>query len=332
LETRKLGRSGIEVSALALGCWAMGGGPGWGDQDEALSIATVHAALDCGINFFDTAEGYGNGRSEEVLGKALVGRRQEAIVATKISPNHAAPLDVRPTLEASLRRLRTDVVDLYIIHWPVTAHPVADTLAVLQDLKAEGKIRAIGVSNHGPQQLGEVFESGVQIDANQVCYNVLSRAVEMEVLPLCRQHQVSVTAYMPLFQGILADKYRAPDEVPPFRARTRHFRGDRPRARHGGTGLEAETFAALDAIRAIAAELGQPMANVALAWAMAREGVTSVLAGARTPQQVERNVRAAALPLLPQVIARLDQVTEDLKRALGPNIDYWQGTATSRSR
>ena len=337
MEYRTLGRSGIQVSALAMGCWAIGGGSGWGDQDERLSIAAVHAALDRGINFFDTAEAYGDGRSEEVLGQALAGHRDQAVIATKVSPDHTRPAELRSYCEASLRRLQTDAIDLYMIHWPVTTHPIGDALATMQELKAEGKVRAIGLSNFGPQQLGAALgagaaAAGVQIDANQVCYNLLCRAVEVEVLPLCRQHGVSMTAYMPLFQGILAGKYRTADEVPPFRARTRHFRGDRPQARHGETGLEAETFAVLDAVRAIAVGLGQPMANVALAWAMAREGVASVLAGARSPEQVERNVQAAALSLSPEVIARLDQATEALKHKLGPNIDYWQGSRNSRSR
>ena len=147
------------------------------------------------------------------------------------------------------------------------------------------------------QDLAEAVGTGVQLDVNQLCYNLLSRAIEFEILPACRQQQISVTTYMPLLQGLLADKYRTPDEVPAFRARTRHFRGDRPGSRHGEPGAEAETFAALAAIREIAQELGKPMDGVALAWVLAKPGVTGVLAGARTPEQVARNVRSAQLSL-----------------------------------
>lgn len=330
METRELGRSGIAVSALALGCWALGGGEGWGDQDESLTIATVHAALDHGINFFDTAEAYGGGNSEEVVGKALADRRDRAIIATKISPNHTEPSVLRQYCEASLRRLRTGTIDVYMVHWPIRTHSIAASFAVLQELKQEGKIRSIGLSNFGPQQLAEALAIGIQLDVNQLCYNLLSRAIEFEILPACRRQRISVTTYMPLLQGLLADKYRTVDEVPPFRARTRHFRGDRPGSRHGEPGAEAETFAALAAIREIAQELGQPMDSVALAWILAKPGVTSVLAGARTPEQVARNARSAELSLPSAAIARLDQATDTLKRKLGPNADYFQGQSNSR--
>ena len=332
METRELGRSGIAVSSLALGCWALGGGDGWGDQDERLTIATIHAALDHGINFFDTAEAYGGGNSEEVVGKALADRRGRAVIATKISPNHTEPSVLRQYCEASLRRLRTDTIDVYMVHWPIRTHSVAASFAVLQELKQEGKIRSIGLSNFGPQDLAEAVGTGVQLDVNQLCYSLLSRAIEFEILPACRRQQISVTTYMPLLQGLLADKYRTPDEVPAFRARTRHFRGDRPGSRHGEPGAEAETFAALAAIREIAQELGKPMDGIALAWVLAKPGVTGVLAGARTPEQVARNVRSAQLSLSPEAVARLDQATDALKHKLGPNADYFQGNGNSRIR
>lgn len=332
MEKRRLGRSDIKVSVLSLGCWAMGGGPGWGELDESIYIATVHKALDVGINFFDTAEMYGNGRSEQVLGKALADRREKAIIGSKIAPAHTAPATLRAHCEASLRRLRTDYIDVYMIHWPVRDRPIAEVLATMEDLKREGKIRSIGVSNFGVQQLSEALATGVQIDVNQLSYSLLSRAIEFEILPLCRQHQVGVTAYMPLMQGLLAGRYRTPDQVPPFRARTRHFSSNRPQARHGEPGAEKEMFAALDAIREIATEMDVPMAELALAWVISRPGVVSAISGARKPEHVERNVGAASLHLSPEVIARLDQATEVLKQKLGPNADYWQSGENSRIR
>ena len=330
MEKRQLGKSNLHVSTLALGCWALAGGSGWGDQDEKQAIATIHAALDHGINFFDTAEGYGNGVSEEIVGKALVDRRDKALIATKISPNHAHPDTVRDYLEASLHRLQTDYVDLYIIHWPLS-FPVADTLAVMEACKKEGKIRALGVSNFGQANLGEMLEPGIDVDANQCCYNLLSRAIEFDVLPICRDNQISVTAYMPLQQGILTGKWQTIDDIPAFRTRTRHFSSKRPGTRHDGPGAEAEVAAALDAIRTIAEDLNQPMANVALAWVAAQQGVASVLAGGRTPEQVERNVRSMALKLPPDAFAGLNRATAKLKDELGANLDYWQNTENARS-
>jgi myo-inositol catabolism protein IolS len=235
-------------------------------------------------------------------------------------------------LEASLRRLQTDYIDVYMVHWPIRGHDPTSSFEVLDELKREGRIRSIGVSNFGVQDLSEAISTGVQIDANQLCYSLLSRAIEFEILPLCQTHQVSATAYMPLMQGLLTGKYQTPEEVPEFRTRTRHFGGDRPGSRHGEAGAEEETFAAVNAVRDIAKELGQPIANVALAWAMAQPGVDSVLAGARTPEQVARNVQAASLSLPDQVIARLSRVTDALKQKLGPNADYWQGGENSRIR
>ncbi len=332
MEKRTLGQSGLEVSVFGLGCWPLGGGPGWGEQDERDSIATIRAALDRGVSFFDTAEGYNDGRSEEMLGKGLVGRRQEAIVATKISPHNAEPSTLRQHCEASLRRLRTDYIDLYQVHWPIADHLVEDAFATLGDLKAEGKIRAIGVSNHGLQQLRCALATDTPIAANQLCYNLLSRAIETAILPLCRGQGIGVISYMAMMQGLLVGKYATVDDVPPFRRRTRHFGSRRPGTRHGEKGAEEETFEALARIQRIAKDLNRPMAHVAIAWVAARPGVSCVLVGSRTVTQLEQNVAAASLKLAPKVIAELDEATEALRLALGPNADYWVGEENSRMR
>jgi aryl-alcohol dehydrogenase-like predicted oxidoreductase len=202
----------------------------------------------------------------------------------------------------------------------------------LEQLKQEGKIRSIGVSNYGAELLGEVVGTDVQIDANQLCYSLLSRAIEYKVLPLCREHDISVTAYMPLMQGLLTGKFQTIDDVPAFRMRTRHFSGDRENSRHGEPGAERETFEAIDAVRSIASELGQPMANVALAWVIAQPGLASAIAGARHPDQIARNIEAGSLELAPSVIERLDAATATLKDALGLNIDYWNSSENARTR
>ena len=237
---------------------------------------------------------------------------------------------LRAHCEDSLRRLQTDYIDLYMVHWPITRYSVEDAFATLRALQSEGKIRSIGVSNFGVQQLSEALTTGARIDVNQLCYNLLSRAIEVEILPLCRQQGIGVLGYMPLLQGLLTGKHRTADEVPAPRARTRHFRGDRPGVRHGEVGAEEETFQAVDGIREIARQEDLPMGQLALAWAIARSGITCMLAGTRNSSQFQENMQACSISLSPEVIAQLNAVTEPLLRKLGPNPDYYQGGEKSR--
>ena len=331
MERRYLGNSGLMVSVLGLGCWPLGGGWGWGDQDEQESIRTIHAALDAGINLLDTAEAYNDGHSEEVVGLALRGRRDQAIVATKISPNNAEPATLRAHCEASLERLQTDYIDLYQVHWPIDPPMMADAFATLRDLQNEGKVRAIGVSNHGIEQLGQVATTGVPVVSNQLCYNLLSRAIEFEILPYCLEHGMGTLTYMALMQGLLTGKYLSIDDVPPFRTRTRHFSGTRPGSRHGEEGAEAETFEALAEIGRLAHEAATPMADVAIGWVLAQPGVTCVLVGSRSRQQLQENLQAASLSLAPDLVLQLSRATEALKLKMGSNPDYFQGGENRRT-
>ncbi|MBC7237277.1 MAG: aldo/keto reductase [Chloroflexi bacterium] len=336
MEKRFIGNSGLEATVYALGTMPLGGGSGWGQEDEQQGIETIHAALDLGINILDTAESYNNGRAEEIVGKALEGRRDKVIIATKISPQNTEPATLRAHCEASLKRLRTDYIDLYQVHWPIRDHSVADALATMEQLQTEGKIRAIGVSNHGVQDLQEVLATGAPIVSNQMHYNLLSRAIEAEIVPLCQQHGIDIIAYMPLLQGLLVGLYDRPEQVPPFRARTRHFKPERSEAsRHGQPGAEEEVFAALRQIRAIADDLGVPMVGVALAWVAAKPFICNVLVGSRKPQQLVANIQAALEAekvFTPDTVAELDRVTEEVRLKLGNNPDYWQSGEASRSR
>ena len=324
-----LGRSPLEVSVLGLGCWPLGGGEGWGGTDEAQAIATIHEALGQGVNFFDTAESYNDGRSEEIVGKALVDRRDRALIATKISPTNTEPDTLRRHLEASLVRLQTGYVDFYQVHWPIREHSVQAAFEALDELRREGKVRFIGVSNHGVENLEEVLETGVPIVSNQLHYSLASRAIEFEIQPECHQHGIGIIAYMALLQGVLAGIYDSPDEVPDFRRRTRHFE-DRGQARHGQSGAEDLLFTVLTQIRAVSEQVGAPMAQLALAWVMAKSDVDCVLVGGRKPEQLQRNVRAARLELSDDTVARLDEITEPLRQRLGANADYWQTKEDSR--
>jgi aryl-alcohol dehydrogenase-like predicted oxidoreductase len=332
MEYRKLGTTDIEVSVVAMGCWAIAGDATWGDQDEADSIATIHTALDEGVNFFDTAESYGDGYSEEVVGRALKDRRTEAIIASKVSASNLRPADLRAACEASLGRLQTDYIDLYQIHWPNWDLSIEEAYETLKDLQAEGKTRAIGVCNFGQQDFTELLEVG-DVATNQLPYNLLWRAIEFEIQPICVEHKVGILPYSPLMQGLLTGKFGSPDEVPESRARTRHYSSEkRAQTRHGESGQEVETFAAVERIRGICDRIGAPMAQVALAWLLAQPAVTSVLAGARHPRQITENAQAAELELSDEIVAELTAATDELKQRFGPNPDMWQSEENSRYR
>ena len=321
MQYRALGkRDDIQVSTIALGCWPFAGGNVWGEQDDAQSVAAVHAALDEGINFIDTAEGYG--RSEEVLGRGLKGRRHQAVVATKVSEANLGAADVISACERSLRALQTDYIDLYQIHWPNRGVPLAETAGALDSLLSDGKIRAYGVCNFAEKDLSEMIALSSCV-TDQMPYNLAWRGIERAVLPLCRANGIGVICYSPLAQGILTGRYANADEVPEGLARSRHFADERPLSHHGEPGLEEELFTAVSKIRDIAADLGEPMAAVALAWARQQEGVTSLLVGARNADEVRRNIPSLELTLSDEVLQQLALATEPVKEGLGDNLDMW---------
>jgi myo-inositol catabolism protein IolS len=322
MKYRKLGKAGLPVSMVAMGCWALAGDSTWGRQDDAASIATVHAALDAGINFFDTAEGYGEGDSESVLGRALAGRRQEAVIATKASRANLSAESVREACEGSLRRLRTDYIDLYQIHWPSRTVPLDETIGAMEQLREEGKVLALGVCNFGVSDLAELLAL-TRVETNQLPYSVLWRAIENKIQPACMKEGVGILCYSPLMQGLLTGKFSSPEEVPDGRARTRLFSKRRPQARHGEEGCEPDVFAALERIRLICTEIGKPMTQVALAWLLHQPGVTAVLAGARRPDQIRQAAQAAGLELSLETISALTAATEEVKQKVGPNPDMW---------
>ena len=319
---RQLGTSDIEVSAVALGCWVFAGGRTWGEQSDSDSIRTVHAALDVGINFFDTAEGYGSGYSETILGRALEERRSKAVVATKVSESNAAEADVMAACDRSLQRLKTDYIDLYQLHWPSREVPLEETIGALERLQQQGKVRTYGVCNFGPKDLDELLSVG-SIVSNQLPYNLLWRAIEVDIIPKCTEHNIGVLCYSPLAQALLTGKHRSADDVPSGRARTKHFSGDRPDARHGEGGREAETFAAIHELEAIAEAASVSMTDLAIQWLAHQPAVSSVLAGARRPSQIIANARSLGCPLPQDVLDKATAATEELKEAFGSNPDMW---------
>jgi aryl-alcohol dehydrogenase-like predicted oxidoreductase len=331
MQYRKLGGTDLEVSAVALGCWAIIGGFNWGPQEKGESLDTIAAALEAGITFFDTAEGYGDGYSEQLVAEGLGSRRADVVIASKVSADHLAPDKLKEACERSLCNLNTDVIDLYQVHWPSREVPFDDSMRALEDLRDAGKIRYIGVSNFGPQDMREMRRVG-RFESNQLPYNLLWRAIEYEIQPQCAEHNISILPYSPLMQGLLTGKFQNVADVPHDRRRTRHYSGSYELSRHGGPGYEDETFAAVDAIRVICREIDQPMTHVTLAWLLAQPAVTSVIAGARNRQQVKANAQAADLSLSPVILERLSSATAELKALLGPDPDMWSPRDESRYR
>jgi aryl-alcohol dehydrogenase-like predicted oxidoreductase len=336
----------LRLPALGIGCWAFGGGTYWGSQNQADVDRVVGRALDEGVNYFDTAEGYNAGASEESLGQALRGRRSQAIIGTKVSPSNAYPETLRQHCEQSLRRLATDHLDLYMIHWPLNGPSVRHftdderlvnnppalepAMQAMGRLQQEGKIRFIGLSNFGAVQLAEAVSCGVPVAVNEVPYNLLMRAVEDKVLPYCVERGILTLGYSALMQGLLAQPLASFAAVAPVRLRTRHFSSTREGSRHGEPGIEAETLAALQAIARIAAESNRPMAELALQWAMANKAISCTLVGCRNTAQLEENLRSISHPMERGIKQALDEATQQVKSRLGARTDYFQSEQKTR--
>ena len=347
MQLRQCGKSDLKLSALGLGCWSFGGGDYWGPHKQEDADAVVRLAVELGCNYFDTAEMYNQGGSETSLGLALRSvPRDRVILGTKISPSNAQPQTIVEHCEASLRRLRTDYVDLYMVHWPITPQAirhfttekiptpsVADAFATLVRLQKAGKIRQIGVSNFARAKLDEALATGAEIAVNQLPYSLVARAIEREILPYCHRKGIGVVGYMPLWQGLLSGAYRTLEDIPVAQRRTRHFDSRHtPQIRHGLPGAEVELLAALDAIRSIAQANGLSMAQISLKWVMAREGMVCSICGARTVAKLRENLEAGAAPLLPEVVAQLNHATQPLAEALGPSFDYWEHPDNDRTQ
>ena len=323
----------LSVSQLCFGCWGITSDFHWGDRVEDESVQAMSAAVDAGINFFDTAPVYGDGESELLLGKFLAKNhlREKIVIASKVRPDKMRPDQIQQECEESLQRLQTDYLDLYQTHWTNPDVPIADSWDALRKLKDQGKVRHIGVCNAGVKDLADIVPSEKPL-TNQLPYNLIGRMIEFEIVPSCLKEQIGILVYSPLMHGMLADKYRTAAEVPDGRARSRHFTTDRPMARHGEPGCETETFQAIDRIRQIATDDGRSMAEISLAWVLAKPGIASVIAGARNADQLRQNVEFIERPLTQDLVAALDEATAEVKGALGTNPDLWDGGENSRYR
>ena len=328
-----LGDSDLEVSVIGFGAWQIGDPDYWGPDAQTDGERAVHKAIDLGINFFDTAELYGNGESERALGMFLGDKRDDVIVASKVGVQNCAPDLLRKSCEDTLRRLDSDHIDLYQIHWPSREVPFEDTFLELKKLQKEGKIRYIGLSNFGKQDLAEWLKvSSGECVSNQLPYNLLFRAIEFDILPDCLDHNIGIIPYVPLLQGLLTGRWKNVEEVPPNRRRYRHFDGTREGCRHGEEGCESLLMDVLSDINDLADGLHIPMATLAIAWLIAQPGVATVPVGTRVPKQITRNIEAADIDLNPETIEQLNTITKPLKQHLGTNVDLWENKENSRIR
>jgi aryl-alcohol dehydrogenase-like predicted oxidoreductase len=318
MKRTRLGRSGLNVSRIAFGTWQLGGD--WGATDEDAAIRAIRHALDRGINFFDTAQGYGFGASERLLAKALEGyRREDVVIATKggLRPlggarveRDASPEWVRTGVDDSLRALAAEYIDLLQVHWPDPRTPAAETAGALAELVAAGKIRHVGVSNFSAEQMEE-FSATLPVETLQPPYHLFHRDIETTVLPYTRAHDIGVLVYGPLAHGLLSGH---------LSDRTRFADGD---WRSHSPDFEGDAFARN--LRVVAAleqlannELGVPVSRLAVAWTLANPDVHVAIIGTRDSDHVDDAIAAADLELSDDVLRRVDEIARDAVPIAGP--------------
>jgi aryl-alcohol dehydrogenase-like predicted oxidoreductase len=320
MEFVQIPNTSLQVSRVALGTWAIGGWM-WGGSDEKEAIRTIHAALDGGINLIDTAPVYGFGRSEEIVGKALAsgGRRQRSMIATKVGLDwrdgkpfrNATKARIMEEAESSLRRLQTDVIDLYQVHWPDPNTPVAEIARAMEELHRAGKIRAIGVSNFSPTQMDE-FRRAAPLHTAQPPYNLFERAIEKDVQPYCRDHNIGLLAYGSLCRGLLSGRM----------SNSSRFKGDD--LRKSDPKFQAPRFdqylAAVEKLDRFAREnYGKRVIHLAARWVLDRSQSNIALWGARKPDQLSPIKEVMGWRIDDSGMHEIDRILEEtIKDPVGP--------------
>ena len=319
MRRRKLGNSELELTTIGFGAWAIGGGDwsfGWGAQDDNQSVAAILRALELGINWIDTAAVYGLGHSEQVVARALAeyGHRHEVIVATKCGLRWGKTRNIRPTLkaesvrqevEASLRRLKVEVIDLYQIHWPNPDTQIEEGWGVMPTLVQEGKIRYAGVSNFSGEQMARA-EAIFPVTSLQPPFSMVERGAEVDALPHCREQNIGVVAYSPMQAGLLTGAFSA-------QRLEQLEQGD---WRRGAAAFQepcfSKTLELVERLQPLAHGWGYTMAQLALAWVLAQPGITSAIAGGRSPGQVEETARAGAWELEAEQLEQVDKILAEV--------------------
>lgn len=317
MQTRQLGKTDIQITPIGLGAWAIGGGGyafGWGPQEDEESIKTIHRALDLGINWIDTAAIYGLGHSEEIVGRAIKERSEKPHVFTKCSlvwdshgevSNSLKADSIRREVEASLKRLKIDSIDLYQIHWPNPDPDIEEGWSTLAKLKQEGKVRAIGVSNFNVEQMRRA-QKIAPIDSLQPPYSLINRDVEKEILPFCKENNIGVIVYSPMASGLLTghmSKERV-ENLPSDDWRRNNPEYQEPRL--------SRNLKLADLLTEIGYPRNLTAGVVAIAWTLCNPAVTGAIVGARHPEQIDDLVIAAETRLT-------DLEMEQIKKFLQEN-------------
>jgi myo-inositol catabolism protein IolS len=321
METRTLGTSGIQITPILMGTWQAGKRM-WVGIEDAETLKAIRAAVDAGITTIDTAEVYGEGHSERIVGEALQDVRDRVVYATKVFANHLKYDQVIAACEQSLKNLRTDYIDLYQIHWPAGSFgnalvPLEETMSALNELKKQGKIRAMGVSNFSRAQLEEAAQYG-RIDSVQPPYSLFWRKIEKDLVPYCVEHNISILAYSPLAQGLLTGKFGPNHQFVPEdnRSKNQLFQGE--------TYKRAQQ--ALEKLRPMAEQHQTTLGNLALAWLIAQPQALAIV-GARNSEQAVQNAKAAEIKLSAAELAKIDNIGRMVTDQLDDNPVMWVWSA-----
>ena len=314
MKTRKLGYSDLHLTPIGLGTWAMGGGDwkfGWGYQDDDASIASVHQALDAGVNWIDTAAIYGHGHAERVVGKAIQDRRDDVLIATKCgrvwegeSREIGKSLrreSVHREIDLSLQRLGIDCIDLYQIHWPEPDEEIEEGWGAVAELVEAGKIRYAGVSNFNMEQLKRI-QPIHPVTSLQPPYSMLRREVEEEILPYCRENQIGIVAYSPMQAGLLTGRF-SKERVQNLPA------NDWRKANPFFTSPQLEAnLSIIEQLRPVAAQMEITLPQLALAWVLRRSEITAAIAGARRPEQILETVKAGEILIHDELLLKIEHM------------------------
>jgi aryl-alcohol dehydrogenase-like predicted oxidoreductase len=315
MKTRQLGRTDMEITPIGFGSWAIGGGgwiAGWGPQDDQQAINAMKRALDLGLNWIDTAAVYGLGHSEELVGRAIKGREQRPYVFTKCSRlwNNEGDVysglkadSIKREAEASLKRLQVDVIDLYQMHWPSPEQDIEEGWTAMAQLKEEGKVRYIGVSNFNVEQMQRVMNIA-PIDSLQPPYSLMRREAERELFPFCLEHNIGVIVYSPMESGLLTGSMT--------RERIAHLPDDDWR-KHNERFEEPQlsrNLALAEKLNEIGFTHNLSAGIVAIAWTLRHPAVTAAIVGARNPEQIENLLPAAEFRLSDAEMAEIDEFLE----------------------
>ncbi|CAM2916945.1 aldo/keto reductase [Paenibacillus sediminis] len=320
MERTVLGSSGIEVSRIGLGTWAMGGWM-WGGTDEGQSIRTILHALDEGINLLDTAPAYGAGRSEEIVGEAIrqYGKRDQVVIATKVGlellegggvRRNATKEQINKEIDDSLRRLKTDYIDLYMVHWPDPLVPISETAEAMHALYKTGKIRAIGVSNFSPEQMKEWLEAA-PLHSNEPPYNLFEREIEQDVLPFCRENNIATLLYGSLCRGLLTGKMTLNTEFKGDDLRNNDPKFQQPRYE--------QYLLAVEKLTEIASGYNKTITEFAVRWVLDQPGASVALWGARNPEQLSPVRGVSGWKITAEDMNRVDAILkETITDPVGP--------------